>query len=547
MSLANTVTNLDTVSDLAVFLVGLVVLVGHDPLVRTKHSAGLQHLVDLAVHSFENRSMHSGLDRVHSVETVWFKVHLHEVALHKRELVVQLELLGVVVGSLDLVVVVVQTNNLTVGEPSDLSGRASNTASDIQHLHVFAESHLQSKVMFVSGHGLSKGLTFVVSGKVERRAPTILVKVGHQVVVVLGERRVVLQSGLFCVLVGLTVPVLEPITTVATTSANTIAPTLLLMVPASALDPLPEELELELDVELDTEMLPSETTVEAAALVDATLVIDASDVDASTSRAEADTPHVDEYADTDEADGMPLVMASRSSDEALRLTGATASCSSTHAHRSLGSASVAGGDGAQCDFELDRVFVAGRRSSVDDRHQAQSSGIFAVVNGSEQNGTGAGVRGVQIHRVGSLVGEALVNELERQVLVDVGRFRGVGRVGGFQFSETDSENTHFRVCVVGDGKREVLHGDSAEGDIVVAPHAVGERLVCVRDGKVCSVLVERVGRVRVEGSVLGTVEGGFSSDTRGGLVATKELSSGLGGVCPLNGLSWRNIEVSQVL
>ncbi|KAH3677949.1 hypothetical protein OGATHE_000604 [Ogataea polymorpha] len=58
----NTVTNLDSVGNLTVLLVGLVVLVGHHPLVNSENSTRLQHLVDLAIHPFKHRSMDGGLN-----------------------------------------------------------------------------------------------------------------------------------------------------------------------------------------------------------------------------------------------------------------------------------------------------------------------------------------------------------------------------------------------------------------------------------------------------------------------------------------------------
>jgi hypothetical protein len=106
-------------------------------------------------------------------------------------------LLSVLGGSLNLVVVVVQTSNVCAGELDDFSGRATNAASDIQNLHVVLEVHDVREVVLVAGKSLSEGLAECETAEVERLAPAVLVKVGGQVVVVAGQGCVLGSSRLF--------------------------------------------------------------------------------------------------------------------------------------------------------------------------------------------------------------------------------------------------------------------------------------------------------------------------------------------------------------
>ena len=72
----DTVTNLDSETDLAVVGVVVVVLVGHEPFVDTKDTAGLENAEDLAVDTLERWCVDSGLDGVDSIERVVGERHL---------------------------------------------------------------------------------------------------------------------------------------------------------------------------------------------------------------------------------------------------------------------------------------------------------------------------------------------------------------------------------------------------------------------------------------------------------------------------------------
>jgi hypothetical protein len=118
----------------------------------------------------------------------------HEVTLGKGELVGQTLLCGVGGGTLDLVVVVVETDDVDASELDNLTRRAADTTANIQHAHVVGEVHLVGQVVLVAGNGLVEGLAVRIAGKVEGLAPAVLVQVGGQVVIVPGEGGIFISS-----------------------------------------------------------------------------------------------------------------------------------------------------------------------------------------------------------------------------------------------------------------------------------------------------------------------------------------------------------------
>ena len=180
----DSVTNLNPVLQLTMVLVLGVVPVGHEPFVYTEDSTGLQDLEDLGVDTLETGGVDSGFNGVHGVEGVLGEVHLHEITLHERVLVGNAGLLGVVGGTLDLVVVVVEANDVDTGEAGHLAGGTADTAADIKDLHVLLEAHLVGEVVLVAGNCLVEVLALVEAAEMEGLTPAVLVKIGGEVVVV---------------------------------------------------------------------------------------------------------------------------------------------------------------------------------------------------------------------------------------------------------------------------------------------------------------------------------------------------------------------------
>ena len=116
----------------------------------------------------------------------------HEISLDEVELVSKPLVLGVSGSALNLVIVVVQSGDVCASELGDLSGWSTNTASDIKNLHVLLDTDLVGEVVLVAGNGLVERLVGGEAAEVEGLSPAVLVEVGAQVIVVLGE------GGIFC-------------------------------------------------------------------------------------------------------------------------------------------------------------------------------------------------------------------------------------------------------------------------------------------------------------------------------------------------------------
>lgn len=108
-------------------------------------------------------------------------------------------LLGIVGCSVDLVVVVVETSDVAAGELCNLTGRATDTAADIEDFHALLDTNGVGQVVLVTGNCLVKGLAVGESAEVERLAPAILVQIRRQVVVVSRESGILGGS---CLLIG---------------------------------------------------------------------------------------------------------------------------------------------------------------------------------------------------------------------------------------------------------------------------------------------------------------------------------------------------------
>lgn len=86
-------------------------------------------------------------------------------------------------GTVDLVVVVVQTGDVCAGELGNLSCRSTDTTANIKNLHALLDANLVCKIVLMAGNGLVEGLANGETAEVERLAPAELVDVGGKVVV----------------------------------------------------------------------------------------------------------------------------------------------------------------------------------------------------------------------------------------------------------------------------------------------------------------------------------------------------------------------------
>lgn len=213
------ITLLDTETDLTVLEVIIVVLLGHQPLIDTEDTTGLENAEDLAVDTLKSRGVDGSLDGVDGVEAVVGEVHLllrmmlaeipskglsrglcgktyHEVALDEVELGRKTLLVRVVGSALNLVVVVVEAGNVATGELCDFASRAADTAANIEDLHAGLDIDAVGEVVLMTSNGLVERLAVGEAAEVERLAPAIFVEISCQVVVLPGQGSVFSLTGL---------------------------------------------------------------------------------------------------------------------------------------------------------------------------------------------------------------------------------------------------------------------------------------------------------------------------------------------------------------
>lgn len=85
---------------------------------------------------------------------VWSRVTNHEIPLHKRDLIGKAFAGSMCSCPLDLVGIVVQTNDITSSECRNLPGRFANTTSNIENSHRLIDLDSMSKVVLVARESL---------------------------------------------------------------------------------------------------------------------------------------------------------------------------------------------------------------------------------------------------------------------------------------------------------------------------------------------------------------------------------------------------------
>lgn len=129
----------------------------------------------------------NGIDRVKRILPKLLS-ELHEVALDELDLILKTQVLDVLGRTTDLESVVVQTDDIDVGEPGNLTRGSANAAPDVQNAHTGLETHLGGEVVLVTGERSVEGFAPVESREVERLGPGELVQLGSAVVVAYTSR-----------------------------------------------------------------------------------------------------------------------------------------------------------------------------------------------------------------------------------------------------------------------------------------------------------------------------------------------------------------------
>jgi hypothetical protein len=107
----------------------------------------------------------------------------HEIPLDKVQLLRKAFLGCIPSSTLDLIIVIVQASDVTSRKFGNFASWSPDTTANIENLHSLLDANGVGKIMLMSGNGLSKRFSICKSAKVERLAPSILVKVGYEVII----------------------------------------------------------------------------------------------------------------------------------------------------------------------------------------------------------------------------------------------------------------------------------------------------------------------------------------------------------------------------
>jgi hypothetical protein len=107
----------------------------------------------------------------------------HEVVLDERDLVRKTSLSRKCSGPLDLVAVVVHSNNLATSKGSNLSGWTTDTTAYVEDSVVVFDTNHVGKVMLMASQCLYQRFFWSKSTKMEGLSPAFAIQISRQVVV----------------------------------------------------------------------------------------------------------------------------------------------------------------------------------------------------------------------------------------------------------------------------------------------------------------------------------------------------------------------------
>ena len=183
-----TITFLNLLLDSSVVLVLGIVRIRHAPFVAGKYRSGLEDAVNFGIHSNSVGGVARCLDGIRGVIAGILEWHLHKVTLHRPALLgAQLRVsLAQLIAPIDLILVQSEAGNVGPGEFANIAHRSSDATSDIQNFEVGCrrgEAKLAGQIVLMAADRLTKVLVRVPIGKVERLAPSPLVKERGEVIV----------------------------------------------------------------------------------------------------------------------------------------------------------------------------------------------------------------------------------------------------------------------------------------------------------------------------------------------------------------------------
>lgn len=136
---------------------------------KAHDSSRLKDLENLAINTFPSRGVAGSLDGINSIERVLPKLfgELHKVSLDKLNLILNAQVFDVLGRTTNLESIVVQTDDVDVGEPGDLPCGTTDTAADVEDTHTGLETHLEGEIMLMTSERSVEGLALVEPREVE--------------------------------------------------------------------------------------------------------------------------------------------------------------------------------------------------------------------------------------------------------------------------------------------------------------------------------------------------------------------------------------------
>jgi hypothetical protein len=176
------VTDLNTLLNALVLRVLGVKVLSHNPLVSGEETTLLGDTGELLEAGSLIRGVASGLNLVDVVELLILEGELHEVLLTERAQLAELVTSDPLVTNNDLVVVVVDTDDVSTGEASNVAHGATDTSTEVSNLVTTAKTETQGQIVLVAAERVLVRLAGNAGTEVERLTPTILVEISDQVV-----------------------------------------------------------------------------------------------------------------------------------------------------------------------------------------------------------------------------------------------------------------------------------------------------------------------------------------------------------------------------
>lgn len=148
-----TIAEFDSVTDTAVFFVGVVVVLGQNPFIADEARARLQDAEDFSEELDAVGGVAGGFNSVGTIDGGVSEGHLVEVTADVVREVIETEASIVALGTGDLVGIVVDTSDLSASEADHVAEGTADTTAEIDELVVVVPTGAEGEVVFVAFGG----------------------------------------------------------------------------------------------------------------------------------------------------------------------------------------------------------------------------------------------------------------------------------------------------------------------------------------------------------------------------------------------------------